>query len=324
MKKILATLLAAVMVLSFTACKKSKNTDNDKTTEGTAQSADVSNSGAANTSSASKGETQTDANGNVITTKSGAGTTSGKNNSGTTSKSGSGDKLDVGEKVAKSVVPEDSYLAKYVQKALAGDKYTVTMSAKTDEGNIKATITKSGDNYAADASVDDITVKIISKDGKDTLCMPADAFTKILSDETAGTDAQTDEITKALFKSITGSKGFYYTIPEEESDGESMISSVTDLFAAFGDDDMEFSGRSTETKDGKTYTVETYKGSDITTKYYFEGTELRFVETTDSSGQSSEVQVSKISTDIDPNAFNIPSGYKDLTATFNALAKTYS
>ena len=64
--------------------------------------------------------------------------------------------------------------------------------------------------------------------------------------------------------------------------------------------------------DGKEYDYEEYYDSEneITERYYFDGTELKYVKSTDSDGEEQIMKVLKLSSEVDDSVFDIPSDYK--------------
>ena len=74
----------------------------------------------------------------------------------------------------------------------------------------------------------------------------------------------------------------------------------------------------TTTVNGKDYTVEEYKTKDNQTiKYYYQGEDLRRIESIESSGDSTIIEITNVTGTIPSNAFTIPSTYKDMTKVFN-------
>lgn len=320
MKKMIAVLLTLTMLAAFAACGgKEDGTTSTTTTKPGETVASTEKGTQVEYVTDAAGKTVTDAAGNPVTTqtekKPDTETTKAGKTETTTEKEKA---LDVGDAVVKSEIPEDAYLSKYVKNVLSGDRYTCTITAKEDGKLTKVALTKDGDNYAADAVMEGTTAKIIYKDGKTVFCIPASALREMLSGTDA--DAQTGDQTYDQFMSMLktkSTKGFYFVLDEESGmEGYDDIVNVLDMF---GEEGMTFVGRSNATKDGKKYVCEEYKSDTMTIKYYFDGQDLRFVESTDASGATSTIEISGLSEKIDKSVFEIPKGYLDMTSLFSLV-----
>lgn len=72
------------------------------------------------------------------------------------------------------------------------------------------------------------------------------------------------------------------------------------------------------TLDGKEYVVEEYKTDDgATIKYYYLNENLKRIEAVESNGDATIIEIESISPYVPANAFSLPSGYTDMTGTFN-------
>ena len=70
--------------------------------------------------------------------------------------------------------------------------------------------------------------------------------------------------------------------------------------------------------DGKDYTVEEYKAKEgQTIKYYYDGDNLKRIESIESGGDSTIIEITSVSGNVPASAFTIPSTYKDMTKIFN-------
>lgn len=319
MKKILTVLLALTMVLSFAACNRNgdDNGTTDKNTSDTGSSS-VSDSTAKNDSSTSKVSPDESTSKTDSTSGTSQAPSNGKET--TTKDKTTNSKPDIGNNIDKNTLPKDSYLYKYVIDILSGDSYTCTVATDTDGEKVVADITKSGENYAVDAKVQNVQANIIYKDGKIICCMPSKGFIDMLTEnmDMAGADEQTKQQMKALTQLFSGSKGFYYEIANEEA-GPTGYENVLDMLSVFDGDNLTFVKRTNVTKDGKKYVCEEYKTEDGITKYYYEGTDLRIIETVDSGNVTSIVEISNLSSEIDTKALEIPKGYADLTVLMGQL-----
>ena len=89
-----------------------------------------------------------------------------------------------------------------------------------------------------------------------------------------------------------------------------MLDSVSSAFDTSG---LKFVRRSEQTVNGKTYICEEYSRPSGTVKYYFDSDSLAMIDCTDNNGDSCTITVTSLSSSADNSAFNIPSGYFDLT-----------
>lgn len=72
-----------------------------------------------------------------------------------------------------------------------------------------------------------------------------------------------------------------------------------------------------ETIDGTEYEYEEYKDQEIgiSERYYFSGSDLKYVKSIDEDGEEEIMKIIKLSSDVDSAIFNVPEGYQVIDAS---------
>lgn len=167
-------------------------------------------------------------------------------------------------------------------KVFSGENYIVSLEGETDIGEgiekITATMAIKGDNLYADVNSTSQHASVICKDNKTYI---------IMHDE-------------KMYMSMHGK--------DEEVFEEMTLISAEDL------KEMENKEYKTgkETIDGTEYEYEEYEDEEdkTTERYYFLGSDLKYIKSIDEDRKEEIMKVIKISSEVDDNIFNIPEDYQ--------------
>ncbi len=185
------------------------------------------------------------------------------------------------------IVPKDSPSESYKEIIQSG-KYTMKATIKNGDTTIPITVyVDNGGKYSIEtkmktSAVTSVTARFLSDGEKVYLLLP----TLRLYVE-AGTT-------------------------EELMDGQDAAAAITDPTVIQGQD-ASYVSSGTTTINGKDYTVEEYKtGDGQTIKYYYDGENLKRIESIESNGENTVIEITSISGSVPANAFDLPKGYTDM------------
>lgn len=170
-------------------------------------------------------------------------------------------------------------------KVLSGENYVMTLQGKADIGegeeDVTMTVAAKGENIYIDVNATSQHATIMYKDGT----------TYIISH---------DE------KAYIAMKGK----DEETFDEDTTFISKDDLKAI----ESQECKKGKETIDGIEYEYEEFNTDEgnTTERYYFLNNDLKYVKSIDEDGEEELMKIVKLSSEVDDNLFNIPTGYEVL------------
>lgn len=189
------------------------------------------------------------------------------------------------------IVPKDSPSQSY-KEIIATGKYTMKATIKNGDTTVPITLyVDEGGKYSIStklktSAISSITAQFLSDGQNIYLVLPT-----MMMYVKAGT---TDELLG----------------------DQNAVAAITDPTVIQGQD-ATYIQTGVTTVDGKEYTVEEYKTKDNQTiKYYYQGEDLRRIESIEKSGEATIIEITEVTGSVPANAFKLPSGYKDMTKAF--------
>lgn len=85
-----------------------------------------------------------------------------------------------------------------------------------------------------------------------------------------------------------------------------------------GDDKGEYKGTYKTSSGGKSYLIDVYESNNSTTRCYYENSELKRIETVESDGTETDLEIVEAIYSADKKIFDEPFGYTDLTNLINS------
>ena len=141
------------------------------------------------------------------------------------------------------------------------------------------------------------------------------------------TKLKTSALTSVTAQFLSDGENIYLILPtlrmyikagttDELLGEQDAVAAITDPTVIQGQD-ATWVQTGTTTINGKDYTVEEYKtGDGQTIKYYYDGDNLKRIESVESNGDATVIEITEVSGSVPANAFKVPAGYTDMTKAF--------